>query len=241
MSIERIFYTYIYLDPRKLGSYEYCRVELNYEPFYVGKGVGNRFLVCHHFKQGNPHLERKINKIGKENVVIKVFYQNNEEKAFNLEKEFINNIGRYCLNKGPLVNLSSGGDGFSHTEESKEKCRISKLGNKNPNYGKKYTDEEKLELSKKLKGRKFSLSHRQKIGEANKRRFAKNNREMRNLFSERYRGEKSNSAKLTNSDARNIRVLYKERHMTMKDLSKKYKVTLPCICNIINFKSFKKV
>ena len=36
------FYVYIYLDPRKPGSFMYNNLEFNFEPFYVGKGTKNR-------------------------------------------------------------------------------------------------------------------------------------------------------------------------------------------------------
>ena len=44
------------------------------------------------------------------------------------------------------------------SEEYREKCRQAKLGEKNPNYGKVYTDEEKLNLSLKLKGKSHPQS-----------------------------------------------------------------------------------
>ena len=38
------FYTYIYLDPRKPGKYEYGDYAFEYEPFYVGKGSNGQWL-----------------------------------------------------------------------------------------------------------------------------------------------------------------------------------------------------
>jgi hypothetical protein len=39
-----IWYVYVYLDPRKSGrySYEVSCVSFLFEPFYVGKGIGER-------------------------------------------------------------------------------------------------------------------------------------------------------------------------------------------------------
>ena len=36
------FYVYVYLDPRKPGSFKFGEYEFDYEPFYVGKGKKNR-------------------------------------------------------------------------------------------------------------------------------------------------------------------------------------------------------
>lgn len=38
------FYVYVYLDPRKSGEYIYDDLKFNYEPFYVGKGRGDRII-----------------------------------------------------------------------------------------------------------------------------------------------------------------------------------------------------
>ena len=36
------YYIYIYLDGSKPGIYKFDDLEFYYEPFYVGKGTGNR-------------------------------------------------------------------------------------------------------------------------------------------------------------------------------------------------------
>lgn len=50
------FYVYAYLDPRKLGKYQYNNFEFSYEPFYIGKGRGNRMY---------RHLKDNINRYKK--------------------------------------------------------------------------------------------------------------------------------------------------------------------------------
>ena len=46
---------------------------------------------------------------------------------------------------------------LTRSEEAKKKFSASKMGNKNPSYGKKYTDEERLKLSRSHKNRRIIL------------------------------------------------------------------------------------
>jgi hypothetical protein len=87
------FYVYIYLDPRKPGSYNYGDYMFNYEPFYVGKGKGNRMYV--HLKdQSKCYKVHKIQKIlsekyNLEDYIIKIEDNMEEQYAFDLEIEMI--------------------------------------------------------------------------------------------------------------------------------------------------------
>lgn len=127
------YYVYVLCDPRKKGKYIYGDLILDYEPFYIGKGTGNRSVDSIHSYRGNPFKERKVNNL--ENI-----------NALEKEKEFIKIIG-YNKN-GPLTNLTDGGMGGStfknrrHTEESKLKMSSTRIekgyskGVNNPMYGK---------------------------------------------------------------------------------------------------------
>ena len=121
-----IFYTYLYLDPRKPGNFNYGIYHFDYEPFYVGKGHNNRCLK--HLKDSRKSY--KVNKIKKilseslEPIIIK--YQENllECQALKLEIDLIKTIGRLDLKTGTLTNLTDGGQGTSGnipTEETKYK------------------------------------------------------------------------------------------------------------------------
>lgn len=117
--MENKFYVYLYLDPRKSGSHVYGEYKFEYEPFYVGKGSGDRCL--HHLKEfrkkQNPNKKfvNKINKIYDDlkmyPIIIKYFENLNERIAFELEMNMVDVIGRADKKLGPLCNLSKGGDG----------------------------------------------------------------------------------------------------------------------------------
>jgi len=137
------FYIYIYLDPRKPGKFCYGRYRFDYEPFYVGKGQKRRCIVS----QGrNRFLDRKIKKIGK---IIVTIYKSNlaEEKAFELEKRLIARIGRIDLKKGPLCNLTDGGEGGSNpSKETRRLLSDAKKGKSPGNKGKHLSEETKQKL-----------------------------------------------------------------------------------------------
>ena len=153
------FYVYAYLDPRKQGKYVYGCYSFDYEPFYVGKGSGNR-LYKHLMKGGkksyNPHKDNKIKKIIKEGqhpIIIKVRDGLSENNSFELEIELIKLIGRKN-EKGPLTNIYDGGEGSSKSIETRKK--ISKTKKKqyasgeviHPLLGTKWSEETRCKIMK---------------------------------------------------------------------------------------------
>lgn len=128
-----MYYCYILLDPTKPGKFQYENFSFEYEPFYVGKGKGNRIDSHDKPKDTKTYKRAKIQKIKKldlEVIKIKLFENLTESTSLELEKSTISLIGRKDKNEGPLLNLTDGGDGVS---------------------GKIYTDEEKLHKSIKSK------------------------------------------------------------------------------------------
>lgn len=140
------WYIYVYCDQFNI-------------PFYIGKGIKNRYLInCH---TNNGFLKNKINKLGQENVKILLLHQNlSEEQAFLYEKVWIKLIGRRDLRLGSLCNLTNGGEGvfgIIHSKETRLKISQSLIGKKRP---------EAVRL--KLSQHKISKEHKQKLREANK-------------------------------------------------------------------------
>ena len=122
-SQKKEFYIYALLDTRKPGYYNYSHWVFHYEPFYVGKGKGNRaeqhiWEAARRTGQYNKFKSRIISKIITEmeenpRIIIKK-RRLTEKQALDTEKKLISIIGRRNLGEGPLVNLTDGGDGVSN-------------------------------------------------------------------------------------------------------------------------------
>lgn len=87
-------------------------------------------------------------------------YKNNET-ASKIEKELISKIGRKDINKGPLTNMTDGGEGSEGricTIETRKKISMNcnNKGKNNPKFGKKVTDETRKKISIANTGKKYS-------------------------------------------------------------------------------------
>lgn len=150
-----VFYVYALLDPRKSGKFTYGNIEFNHEPFYIGKGSGDR--IQKHSRQSeikreyNPYKNNKIRKIissGLKPIELKIHENLSEDEAFSKEIDLINIIGRKDQN-GPLANLYDGGYGSSKSEETRKKISDTKKRMYasgeiiHPMTGKKWSDEQR--------------------------------------------------------------------------------------------------
>ena len=159
MDKKDIHYIYAYLDPRKPGNFVYGNYFFNFEPFYIGKGKGDRYLS---FTNRNKHFVAIINKIkerGKEPIVIFLNKIINEKDAYDLEIVLISLIGRKDKNNGPLSNMTNGGEGVDAggklTEENKRKISASGKGRIPWNAGGKLSEEHKRKIGRPGKSNFF--------------------------------------------------------------------------------------
>lgn len=121
------YYVYAYLDPRKPGNYVYNDILFEYEPFYVGCGCGSRINSHLHEATRFNKNSVKLNKIRKliglnmPPIIVKLRDNLCREDSRLFEMQLISVIGRIDLKTGTLTNLTEGGEGASHTEETKKK------------------------------------------------------------------------------------------------------------------------
>lgn len=126
-------------------------------PFYIGKGCGDRAYVK---RRRNKYWNNIVNKHG---YTIKI-YKNNltEKEAFKLEKELIEKYKDLC-------NMTDGGEGSSGFKHSKE--TINQLSEfRKTVTGWKHKESTKNKISKSHKGKIFSDKHKKNIGIASKGR-----------------------------------------------------------------------
>ena len=170
--MENRFYIYVYLDPRKSGKYNYGEYHFDYEPFYVGKGTGNRMYnhLCKSINY-NKIFKNKIKKIQRicncNPIIIKYQEMLLEQVAFDIERSMVKTIGRSDLKLGPLCNLTDAGEGISgyhHIKETKEKIRKSLLGKKHGS----------MSEETKEKIRKVNLGIKRPCSEETKRKISIN-------------------------------------------------------------------
>ena len=168
------YYTYIYLDPEKSGKFEYGLYSFEFEPFYVGKGTGDRDKSLS-YKNGfvKYKIRKVLRSVGKKPVIVRMIDGVSEQEAINLERKLIKLVGRRDLGLGPLTNLTDGGDGISgykFTRSQRERMSASHKGEKNSMYGKPFPDHAKKILREKALKRKVSEETKRKMSEGQRRR-----------------------------------------------------------------------
>jgi len=134
--------------------YKHIREDLN-DVFYIGIGCKKNYGRAYEFRSDKRNIvwNRIYNKTS---IRVEILHDNlNKEEASRIEKDLIKLYGRKDLNEGNLCNMTDGGDGIwncKRSDETKRKIGLSKKGERNPNYGKKQSDETKLKRSISLTG-----------------------------------------------------------------------------------------
>lgn len=159
-----VYYCYVYLNPLKPGEFRYvCPsgkvLRFDFEPFYVGKGKGDRLNA--HTKQATKSKDntrklntiRKIFKAGLEPIIIDTTSRVSDYMAMAAEIDMIAGIGRRDKKLGPLTNLSDGLDGSSGYRHSKSKRKKISKNTKGKTLGIPKTKEHCAKISAMQKAR----------------------------------------------------------------------------------------
>lgn len=180
----RTYYVYIYLDPTRQGDYSYEEHIFSFEPFYVGRGFGNRYKYESHIRKGDltTHKAHRIQSILSKGLepVIGIVYDNlSFEQSEELECKLIKLIGRLDEGKGTLTNHTHGGKGvpgfimppkspetLNKMSEAQKGKKYSKETNRKKGsgwLGRKHSQEEKDAIASANRGRIFSDEHKSNI------------------------------------------------------------------------------
>lgn len=168
--MENIYYNYVYIDPRHQDT-NWLGFNFPGQPFYVGKGKGKRAWVHLNESAKYTHNILKYNKIqrikdsGCEPIILIIYDSLTEQQALQKESMLISEIGTLWnikgIKKGPLCNMTSGGEGRTPTDELRDKCKH--IGAANGMYGKKHTSEAKQKISVFRKQFRHSDESKQKM------------------------------------------------------------------------------
>lgn len=147
-----MFYVYLHVNP-----------ETNI-PFYVGKGKNRRaYDINGRSKHHKTYLKKLLNQYSIDDIVKIIYYSENEFDVYRKEIDLIEQYGRKSNQTGTLLNLAAGGLGGDTGVG--ERYRIERIGEGNPNYGKKRTVEQIENIKNGIKrffdskdGREFKLS-----------------------------------------------------------------------------------
>ena len=169
---------------------------------YIGqtcyRNINQRWRHGEGYKH-SPHFYNAIQKYGWENFEHIILFEDicGYELADVIERELIQ---KYQSNNSEYgYNISSGGSyGRTLTDETKNKIRISKIGDKNPNYQKSPSYITRQRMSASHKGIKQSdewINKRKRVGEQNGMYGRTLPKESKELISKKTKGGNNPSAK----------------------------------------------
>lgn len=148
----------------KNNYYVYLHVkETNGEPFYIGKGKGRR---GYNFNYRNNLWNKVRDKYGVDVIILNDDLI--EKEALDLEIYWINRIGRKDINKGPLTNLTDGGETNNNPSPSIRKFLSERMIGNQLTKGIFRTKESSELTASKLRGIKRPLYVKDKLSVAQK-------------------------------------------------------------------------
>jgi len=110
--MEKEYYVYCYMDPRKPGKYTYDGLDICFlwEPFYIGKGKGDRIkkhIMSHELFNQKRVNHNKIKNFKMKSIIdsglnpfyIKLYTNLDNKKSSDIEIELILNIHKYTISQ----------------------------------------------------------------------------------------------------------------------------------------------
>ena len=153
--------------------YQHIRLDRN-QVFYIGVGtvqtIRNKYRYYSRSKEkyGRNSIWKRI--ISKTDYKIEILIESdNYDYILEKEKEYIKLYGRIDLKTGTLANMTEGGEGvkdisedvkirknrsltgLKRTENTKQLISLSKIGENNPMFSKKHSEESKIKISNGIK------------------------------------------------------------------------------------------
>jgi group I intron endonuclease len=197
----------------------------------------------HHSKYSNTRFYNAVRKYGWENITWSVIAKcSTEEEMKEKEIQYIKDFR--TLERDFGYNLREGGDGGTHSEETKRKISIKNSGENNPMYGRTGDQHHNT-------GRKFSEEHRRKLSEAHMGHTPWNkgmkgeyttgprSEETKRKISENNSGENNGQSKLNWDNVREIREKYSTGEHTQKQLAVLFGVSQTQINSVVNNRSWR--
>ena len=123
-----------------------------------GKGYKSGYFYCAIKKYGWNNIKHEVLFTGLDQLnadIIEedlIYYYKQIGKSYNLANGGFVNKG-WNQSEESKKKISEANKGKKMSDEAKEKIRLSKLGEKNPNYGKSPSEETKQKISKAMKGK----------------------------------------------------------------------------------------
>ena len=225
---------------------------------YIGSSINISIRKYRHFyllrkgKHTNGHLQSAFDKYSEQSFLFEILLECPEENLITEEQRFIDEA---VAENGwdSLYNICSKADGSKHSEETLKRMSISMIGK---NKGKVRSEETKRKQSESHRGLFVGENNPMygRTGEKSPRSGTHHSEEARKEISKNrrgkclgednpsygrhdFRGENSPVAKLTFSQAENIRILAKE-NISQTELAKIFGVSRQTINRIVKNKSY---